>query len=218
MTNLTSHRSIDEIIDQLQVACSRTAESVGMMHAIVQKSDHTESSVGAAYCVGKRGFFVTALHVVAGQLHCFVTLDRIYETRIVAVDLTNDLALVQVVDSTGSFEPVQFASAISDMEIVGGLGYPERGLSLELCSYLARYAGPVINGVGPNGLVLDGDTLQSALSFVGGEAHTQGYSGGPIVNERGEVVASTMKGDDDLGFIIGPSAATISSFLAPHVC
>lgn len=72
MTILTATRSVDEIIDSLQTACSRTAESVGMMHAIVQKPDHTESSVGTAYCVNKRGLFVTALHVVAGQLSSFI--------------------------------------------------------------------------------------------------------------------------------------------------
>lgn len=210
-------RSFDEIIDQLQTSCSRTAESVGMMHARVQRADRTESSVGTAYCVDKRGFFVTALHVVAGQLDSFISMDRLYETRIVAVDLTNDLALMQVVGHHGLFEPVVFAAGVGDGEIVGGLGFPDRGLSVELCSYLARYAGPVINGVGPNGLILEGDILKSALSFAGGEAHTQGYSGGPIVNERGEVVASTMKGDDDLGFIIGPSAASIGAFVSAHI-
>ncbi|CAN5665471.1 hypothetical protein BH10CYA1_BH10CYA1_41530 [soil metagenome] len=217
MTIQHATRSVDEIIDRLQVACSRTAESVGMMHAIVQKSDHSESSVGTAYCVNKRGFFVTALHVVAGQISSFISMDRMYETRIVAVDLTNDLALMQVVDHRGLFEPVVFAAGVGDGEIVGGLGYPDRGLSVELCSYLARYAGPVINGVGPNGLILEGDILKTALSFAGGEAHTQGYSGGPIVNENGMVVASTMKGDDDLGFIIGPAAAHINAFVAAHI-
>lgn len=210
-------RSIDEIIDALQVACSRTTESVGMMHAIVARAQHTESSVGTAYCVDKRGFFVTALHVVAGQTSSFIDMDQIYETRIVAVDLTNDLALMQVVGKHGTFRPVVFATALGDDEIVGGLGYPDRGISIELCSFLARFTGAVVDGVGPNGLILEGDTLRQALSFAGSEAHTQGYSGGPIVNERGEVVASTIKGDDDLGFIIGPSAATVSALVAAHV-
>lgn len=217
MTIQTATRSLDEVIDQLQIACSRTAESVGMMHAIVARGGHTESSVGTAYCVSKQGFFVTALHVVAGQLNSFIAMDKMYETRLVAVDLTNDLALMQVVSAHGLFEPVAFAAGVGEGEIVGGLGYPDRGMSVELCSYLARYAGPVINGVGPNGLILEGDILKQALSFAGGEAHTQGYSGGPIVNERGEVVASTMKGDDDLGFIIGPSAADISAFVTARI-
>lgn len=217
MTIKPATRSVDEIIDSLQVACSRTAESVGMMHAIVQKPGQTESSVGTAYCVNKRGLFVTALHVVAGQLSSFISLDGMHETRIVAVDLANDLALMQVVDTHGLFEPVVFAAGIDDGEIVGGLGYPDRGLSVELCSYLARYVGPVVDGVGPNGLILNGHILKSALSFAGGEAHTQGYSGGPIVNEKGEVVASTIGGDDDLGFIIGPSASDINAFVAAHL-
>jgi len=217
MTIQLATLTLDEIIDKLQVACSRTAESVGMMHAIVQKPGHTESSIGTAYCVNKYGFFVTAQHVVAGQISSFISMDRIYETRIVAVDMTNDLALMQVVDHHGLFEPVVFAAGVTDGEIVGGLGYPDRGLSFELCSYLARYAGPVINGVGPNGLILEGHVLQSALSFAGGEAHTQGYSGGPIVNEKGEVVASTIGGDDDLGFIVGPSASNIRALVEAHL-
>ncbi len=217
MSIQTATRSIDEIIDTLQVSCSRTADSVGMMHAIVQRAQRTESSIGTAYCVDKRGFFVTALHVVAGQTSSFIGMDRLYDTRIVAVDLTNDLALMQVVSAHGTFQPVVFANGVGEGEIVGGLGYPDRGMSLELCSYLARYAGAVVDGVGPNGLILEGDTLRQALSFAGGDAHTQGYSGGPIVNERGEVVASTMKGDDDFGFIIGPSAATVSALVAAHL-
>ena len=217
MTIQQATRSVDEIIDQLQVACSRTAESVGMMHAIVQRQYRSEQSIGTAYCVNERGFFVTALHVVAGQISSGICMDRMYQTRIVAVDLTNYLGLMQVVGDHGLFQPVVFAAGVGDGEIVGGLGYPDRGLSVELCSYLARYAGPVINGVGPNGLILEGDILQSALSFAGGEAHTQGYSGGPIVNAMGEVVASTMKGDDDLGFIIGPSASNIRALVEAHL-
>lgn len=217
MSILRAERSVDQVIDQLQLACSRVADSVAVIHAMVKKSTGTESAVGTAYCVDKRGYFVTALHVVQGQINSFIVMQQLFETRIVAVDEENDLALMQVVEPHGDFTPISFATRVSDGEIVGGLGYPDRGLSVELCSYLARYAGPVVDGVGPNGLILDGDILQSALSFAGGEAHTAGYSGGPIVNEEGEVVASTMKGDDELGFIIGPSASDIVAFINQHI-
>jgi S1-C subfamily serine protease len=214
----TPERTVDEVIDALQIACSRVADSVGVMHAARKRLNRVESAVGTAYCVDKRGYFVTALHVVQGEFSSFIAMEQVFETRLVAVDEKNDLALMQVVEPESEFIPVIFATSVEDGEIVSGLGYPDCGMSVELCANLARYAGLVVDGVGPNGLILDGDTLQSALAFVGTEAHTQGYSGGPIVNADGAVVASTVKGDDDgLGLIIGPSAATILAFIEANL-
>lgn len=216
MTNSNATRTVDEIIDNLQVACSRASESVALMHAVVVTPSGHESAIGTAYCVGKGGLFLTALHVVQGLIDGFISLDKTYAIRLVSVDPTNDLALVQVVSAHGQFLPVKFARAIEPEAIVGGIGFPDHGLSVEMSSYLARYQGPVVHGIGPNGLVLQNHRLETALSFVGGDGHYRGYSGGPLVNEVGEVVASTIEADDELGFIIGPSASTILPFLAPH--
>jgi S1-C subfamily serine protease len=214
----TPERTVDEVIDALQIACSRVADSVGTMHAMVKRPTGVESAVGTAYCVDKRGCFLTALHVVQGQISSFIVMEKLFETRLVAVDAENDLALMQVVEPQTEFVPVTFATSVEDDEIVSGLGYPDCGMSVQLCANLARYAGLVVDGVGPNGLILDGDTLPSALAFVGTEAHTQGYSGGPIVNADGAVVASTVKGDNDgLGLIVGPSAATIIAFIEANL-
>lgn len=214
--NTQEKRSDDEVIDQLQSACTRVTESVGMMHATVLRNHKVESIVGTAFCVDSRGYFVTALHVVAEQVNSFISMDRLYETEVVAVDLANDLALMHVVQSHPKFLPVHFSTDIALQSIVGGLGYPDRGMLIELCSYLARYAGPVVNGVGPNGLILEGDVLKSALSFAGGNA-SGGNSGGPLVNANGDVVASVAKGDGELDFIIGPSAAVIVPFVQQNL-
>lgn len=218
MKNLSiTERSIDDRIDQLEKACARVADSVALIHAVLGKPTGAESCIGTAYCVDKRGYFVTALHLVHERISSFLVLRHLFELQVVAVAEEHDLAIVQIVHPDEEFAPVSFATSLADDEIVGGLGYPERGLSVDLCSFLARYAGPVVDGVGPHGLILDGDRLQNGLAFVGTVGKTGGFSGGPIINEDGLVVASTAKGDDDLGLIVGPAAHDIVRFTEQYL-
>jgi hypothetical protein len=215
----TPTRTASENIDALELACSRVTVSVGVIHAMVQLEDgNLKSNIGTVFCVDKRGYFLTALHVVKEALDSFIVVDSLSETCVVATDACNDLALIRVKTSTCEFDPVTFATALPEIgELVGGLGYPERGLAVELSSYLGRFYGQLVDGIGPNGKRLEGDTLQSALCFIGEGGPLGGYSCGPIVNEHGQVLATTMKADDELGFIIGPSAADMVAFVEKHL-
>lgn len=217
-TQPTVERTVDEIVDQLQTACSKVSESVAVLNALVKTADGQQSmNIGTAFCVDGRGYYVTALHVVAGSTDTFIVADSLLEARVLGVDESNDLALVQVPSQSG-LTPVTFAAGLpADGEIVSGLGYGDQGLAVELTAYLARYCGQAVAGNGPDGLKLEGDTLQSALCFVGTNAVLAGYSGGPVVNEFGQVVSITVKGDDELGFVIGPGAADIQEFIKRHL-
>ncbi len=214
-TQPTSTRTVNQIIDALELAASRVTGSVALIHAMTPMDYGRQSlNVGSAYCVDKRGYFLTALHVVGPSSDSFVVVDSLAETCIVASNVCHDLALVKVKDPTGEFVPVSFATARPEFdEIVAGLGFPYAGLPVELTPYLGRFCGQFNDGKGPHGLVLDGDTLPSALCFVTGQPVQCGYSGGPIINEQGQVVASTIKGDNERGFVIGPSAADLVAFV-----
>lgn len=208
-------RTVDEIIDALQVSCSQASGSVAALTVILHDG---QVFSGSAYCVDKRGYFVTAYHCVEGVVaDCFIVLEALHKTSVVAVDEDNDLALLKVEAPSCEFEPVTFSQSVPDAEtIVAGLGFPG-GLAVSLESYLARYYGAIANGIGPDGDAINGNTMQSGLCFVGAQAELSGYSGGPLLNEHGHVVANTSKACAEAGFVMGPSSIVISAFVQQHL-
>ncbi len=211
--------TFEEFINRLQSACSLVTESVAVINSIVKTADGRQSlNTGTAFCVDERGYFVTALHVVAGQINTFIVAKAASDVRVVAVDAERDLAIVHVPGRCG-FKPVAFALSLPIRgEIVSGLGYGNlNGLAVELSAYPVFYCGQCVAGQGPDGLELEGDTLQSALCFAGAPAHQVGYSGGPLINVHGQVVACTIKGDDESSVVVGPSAPDIQAFVKRHV-
>ncbi len=212
----TATRTVDDIIDALQAAASRVSGSVASLTVIMRNG---QIFSGTAYCVDKRGYFVTALHCVQGDMaDLFIAMDSVHPVTVVAVDEKTDLALLKVEGTTCDFEPVMFAqSAPAAEEIVGGLGYPGGQMAVSLESFLIRYFGAITDGIGPEGFAINGNSMQSAECFVGAQMELAGYSGGPIVNEHGEVVASVSKACAEASFVMGPSAADIVAFISQYI-
>jgi S1-C subfamily serine protease len=212
----TQPRTIDDVIDALQTAASRVSGSIASLTVIMRDG---RIFSGTAYCVDKRGYFVTALHCVQGDMaDAFIAMDALHPVTVIAVDEKTDLALLKVEGTTCDFEPVMFAqSAPAAEEIVGGLGYPGGQLSVSLESFLVRCYGAITDGIGPEGFAINGNKMQNGLCFVGAQMELAGYSGGPIVNEHGEVVSSVSKGCTEASFVMGPSAADIVAFISQYI-
>jgi hypothetical protein len=171
-------------------------------------NDGAQSSLGSGYLVSKDGRLVTNYHVVGAYLD---DPDRYRirarnhagesEARLLAFDLVNDLAVLQI--EPGSAEPLPIAHARpAPGAPVVSFGNPE-GLGLSLIEGIA-------NGFAEKGLV-DRMLLSMPLN--------SGMSGGPILNAAGEVVGtnvSVMWLSNSLSF--GVPAEKIAPLLAqPHL-
>ncbi|MET0555996.1 MAG: serine protease [Vicinamibacteria bacterium] len=144
-------------------------------------NDGARSSLGSGYLVSADGLLVTNYHVVGAYV---ADPDRYRmratnhagasDARLVAFDLVNDLALLQV-DPGGSRPlPIARARPAPGAPVVS-FGNPE-GLGLSLIEGIA-------NGFAEKGLV-DRMLLSMPLN--------SGMSGGPILNAAGEVVGTNV--------------------------
>lgn len=162
------------------------------------------ASVGTGVIFTRDGYVLTNHHVVEGGRECLVTLDsgRRYEAKYVAGDSENDLAVLKV---DGTDLPVA-AFGDSDLLTVGdkvyAIGNP---LGVELRGTLTDGIISAIN----RDVQVDGRTRTLLQTNA---ALNSGNSGGPLINEYGQVVGinnikmvSRATSVEGLGFAI-PSA------------
>ena len=168
--------------------------------------DKDTAAVGTGVIFTTDGYFVTNYHVIQGGSECRAMLDsgRSYPAFYVAGDEKNDLAVLKM-DSDGPFPAAQFGD--SEILIVGdpvyAIGNP---LGIEFRGTLTD---GIVSAIDRDVLV-DGRTMTLIQTNA---ALNSGNSGGPLINEYGQVVGinvvkmssrrSTVEG---LGFAI-PSAA-----------
>jgi serine protease Do len=167
-------------------------------------NDGAKSSLGSGYLVSKDGRLVTNYHVVGAYVD---DPDRYRirarnhagesDARLLAFDLVNDLAVLQIQPGAAEPLPVARARPAPGAPVVS-FGNPE-GLGLSLIEGIA-------NGFAEKGLV-DRMLLSMPLN--------SGMSGGPILNAAGEVVGtnvSVMWLSNSLSF--GVPAEKIAALLA----
>ncbi len=172
--------------------------------------DRTRMSVGTGIIFTEDGYLVTNHHVVAGGRDCTILLDTGHscEARFVASDEKNDLAVLKIAPSDmrnlGVLLPAEFGD--SDLLTVGdpvyAIGNP---LGWELRGTLTDGIVSAIN----RDVEVDGRSMTLIQTNA---ALNSGNSGGPLINQYGQVVGinvikmssdySTVEG---LGFAI-PSA------------
>ena len=133
-----------------------------------------ERTAGTGFVVDTAGYILTNEHIVAGQsrLTAIFDDDTRLRARVVSADEQRDIALLKV-DGGNGLTPLAFATALREGEDVIALGFP---LNLSGTITITR------------GIV-------SAVRWFDGVKHVQtdaavnpGNSGGPLLNNRGEVV------------------------------
>jgi hypothetical protein len=144
-------------------------------------NDGAKSSLGSGYLVSKDGRLVTNYHVVGAYVDDPAryrirakNLAGESEARLVAFDLVNDLAVLQIDPGTAEPLPIAHARPAPGAPVVS-FGNPE-GLGLSLIEGIA-------NGFAEKGLV-DRMLLSMPLN--------SGMSGGPILNASGAVVGTNV--------------------------
>jgi S1-C subfamily serine protease len=144
--------------------------------------DETSTGTGSGFVIDKQGHVLTNYHVIQGAAAVRVTLfDGLAQSaKIVGIDASNDVAVLQIKASADKLFPVTFGD--SSRVLVGqkimALGNPfglERTLTTGIVSSLDRSL------KAKNGRMIKGIIQTDA-------AINPGNSGGPLLNSRGQVI------------------------------
>jgi len=162
------------------------------------------ASSGSGFFINNKGYFVTNNHVVKGCKQSKITFkEEEVDAELIATDETLDLALLRV-----KVKPKDYLN-ISDeppekMQKVFVAGYPfGKGLSDDL-----KFTQGIISAV--KGFADNSNQIQLDAAI------NAGNSGGPIVNEDGDLVAVAVSGLDKSkaeGIGFGIKASSVINFL-----
>jgi hypothetical protein len=135
------------------------------------------ASTGSAFVVSSDGYLVSCAHCVEGTNKLEVHLgDRTFQGQVVATDAKNDLALIRVPARGLPVVPLADSGRVQLAEEVRAVGYPHSDI---LGASVKVTQGSV------SGILKDEETNL----FQVDAAVNPGNSGGPLINERGEVIA-----------------------------
>ena len=151
---------------------------------------------GSGFCISPKGYFLTNHHVIADAAHVIVAIPDIAPLPAVIVkdDPKKDLALLWVdvrwmTSEPTSYLPIGKSENVSELDHIVVAGYP---LPETLGFELSMYEGTV-NAVRPT----------KAVSLLQIDANVNlGNSGGPVLNQRGQVVGVVESKLDALKFAI----------------
>ncbi len=179
-------------------------------------------SLGSGFIVDQAGTMVTNVHVLAGATSATATLpnNQTFQVRgTVLLDPSRDIAIAKLEGPVQSIPPIKLAGALPrKAERVIALGSPH-GLSFTATSGVIsaiRPAEELSSEVGKKSMQGTWIQVDAALS--------PGNSGGPIINELGQVVGmstlASQGGAQNLNFGISAidiAAAVAKSTMAPLV-
>lgn len=160
---------------------------------------------GTGFAVNTDGFLLTNEHVVRGcGAPKILYRKKLYEARLIAQDAQLDLAVLRT-SKIVTKSAFSFSDSARTGEVVIALGYPlftDLGISLKVTS------GIISSLAGFRG---DPTTIQFSAPIQ------PGNSGGPLVNDRNQVVAvatSILTGDDVSNVGFGIKGSQAQKFLA----
>lgn len=179
--------NMGDVIERTEGLCTYrvTADPAG------PKVDFKQQGTGTAFVVTADGFLVTCAHVVDGAKSIEVHLgDQKYPATVVSTDPAHDVAVIRINAQNLTPVPLTDSNTVQLGQSVRALGFP---LSDVLGNNLKVTAGSV------SGLNQDG----TSRVFQIDAAVNPGNSGGPIVNEMGEVIGVAS------AKLSGPTVSTV---------
>ena len=196
----------------------QASPSVALITSATEAGSQTHLQEGTSFCVDTRGFFLTAFHHVKGSSSWYIfTGGGVVPLTLVAVEEKLDLALFKVKQSQCQFVPLELATLpLEKDELVVGVGFQAGRLIVSPAAYVACYQGQFVDGTDPQQPRVSCPTLPGAAWFIVDGIDLSGFSGGPLLNAGGKVVAVTEMGDGDM-FIAGTSAQDVLNFLAANL-
>jgi putative serine protease PepD len=215
---LASDRQTHETL--AHVIYERAAPGVVAILATTQTSGlfgGTQSDSGSGIVVGAKGLIITNNHVIAGANKIIVQFGGssgpTRRATVVAVDASNDLALLSVKPGQLKLSPLRFgnSAAVRVGDPAFAIGNPftfDQTLTVGVISALGRTI------TSPNGASITGVIQTDA-------ALNPGNSGGPLLNAAGEVIGvdsqiaasgsalATQGSNSGIGFAV-PSATVLA--------
>jgi hypothetical protein len=155
---------------------------------LVAKVSFASAVSGSGFIIQPDGFILTNYHVIKGSTAIVVVVPgrKPVQAKVVAADSYKDLALLQVPLTNLPFLPICSSHSVQVLDPVTVLGYP-----------LAQALGVDVSA---------SDGKVNAIREQGSEPYFQidanvnpGNSGGPLLNNRGEVVGIVVAKIDALG-------------------
>ena len=148
---------------------------------VVAELPRSGASIGTGVIMTQDGYIITNAHVIAGGQSCFIVLDNgtRYEAGLVGYDTEKDLAVIKALDAE-NLPAAEFgdSDALTVGDTVYAIGNP---LGVELRGTLTDGIVSAINrDVNVDGITMTLIQTNAALN--------NGNSGGPLINEYGQVV------------------------------
>jgi len=134
-------------------------------------------TIGSGFAVSSDGFIVTANHVVAGAISIRVHQGiKTLNAKLITSDSINDIAILKVDKPTPDYLPIAPMRSATAGDRVFTVGYPMS----DLLGQEPKYT---------EGVISSQSGIQDSASFLQITVPIQpGNSGGPLVNEKGQVV------------------------------
>ena len=168
------------------------------------KNSKSTVKSGSGFFINNKGYFVTNNHVINGCKQSKITFnEKSVDAKLIAKDETLDLALLRA-----NVKPIDYLNISDDppekMQKVFVAGYPfGKGLSDDL-----KFSQGIISSIKGFGDNSNQIQIDAAIN--------SGNSGGPIVNEDGNLVAVAVSGLDKSkseGIGFGIKASSVKNFL-----
>lgn len=160
---------------------------------VINNATSQKTSIGSGFVIGDGKTLATNYHVIADAIHkenhSLQYLDheeKMGKLTLLAVDVVNDLAIVQAKEVLG--KPLPFASPPLQGDPLYAIGNPH------------DLGFVIVEGIN-NGLLRH--SARASILFSG--SLNSGMSGGPTVNQQGEVIGvnvSYLGGSNDISFVI----------------
>ena len=190
-----------EPIDPTEIYTRAAAQTV-IVEAPVPDQDYTVHAYGAGFLISYDGYIMTNCHVVSDPIADGVEVQvrtfegKVYPAEIVGADQDSDIALLKIKEYV---DPAILgdSSELKPCQSVYIMGHPADELSFTM-------TGGIISALGRTITFSDGTTLNM---FQLDAAVNFGNSGGPVYNDRGEVIGITTAkytglSSEGLGFAI----------------
>lgn len=178
-------------------------EFIGSNRGVVSSSDMGVKSTGSGFIVSPNGYIVTNHHVIENNNKIIVDVTingetKSYEATVIQKDKQNDLAILKIKDTSFNIGDIKYSFSETGTFNVGAsvftIGYP---LALSGMGKEAKYTdGKVSAKTGYNGEI---NSFQTTIP-------TQpGNSGGPVFNEKGQLIGianAGIKSADNVSYSI----------------
>ncbi len=191
---------------------SRLLEKGKQATALVERTD--THATGTAFCIDAQGLFLTNQHVAGAAggtvrlvVHSGEHNQEIYTAHVVRASQQADLALLKVAKATFTMLPLGHSEALRETMPVTAFGYP---FGTALAEKGDEYPGVTVtighvSSLRKRNGVLARVQLDAALN--------PGNSGGPIVNNQGEVVGVVQAGIPGSGIDLAIPTGVVNAFL-----